>query len=234
MQIDTLHSVETPEGVDLHVDVSGIVVRFIAFGIDFLIRGFVLVVAMWVFVYFGILGDGTANALTGVYFILFFILEWFYPVLFEVLRNGQTPGKKWMKIKVINEDLTPVTWGASITRNLLRSVDFLPFVYCFGMLSMILSNKFQRLGDLAAATLVVYVDKQEVVNELPRQSPQPLWRPLNQAGQQALIAYTHRHNALSAARKIELANILAAETGKEDQACVDYLQAVGVGLLGAK
>lgn len=89
---------------------------------------------------------------------MLFLLEWFYPIIFEVYRQGQTPGKKVMAIKVLQDNGIPVGWPTSLIRNLLRAVDFLPMMYGFGVVSMLIARNFRRLGDLAAGTLVVYVE----------------------------------------------------------------------------
>ena len=88
--------------------------------------------------------------------ILFFALEWLYPVAFELSRWGATPGKRVMGLKVVMDSGLPITPAASFTRNLLRVADFLPMLYGFALASMLIRKDFKRLGDIAAATLVVY------------------------------------------------------------------------------
>lgn len=85
-----------------------------------------------------------------------FFLEWLYPVVFEVYSNGATPGKKLCNIQVLHDDGTPIGWGASFSRNTLRFIDFLPFFYACGLLTMWLNQDSKRLGDLLAGTVVVY------------------------------------------------------------------------------
>ena len=70
--------------------------------------------------------------------------------------SGQTPGKRLFGLAVLNDDGTPVRWPGALTRNLLRAVDFLPFLYGVGLIAMLLNRDFKRLGDLAAGTVVVY------------------------------------------------------------------------------
>ena len=100
----------------------------------------------------------------GLWLILMFLMEWFYPVLFEVLARGQTVGKMALGIRVLCDDGTPVGWYQSTVRNFLKFVDFLPVLYGAGLLSMLLQKDFKRLGDLAAGTLVVYAERR-----VPRQ-----------------------------------------------------------------
>ena len=88
--------------------------------------------------------------------ILFFALEWFYPVAFELTPSGATPGKRVFGLKVVMDNGLPVTPAASLTRNLLRVADFLPFGYGFAIVSMLLRRDCKRLGDIAAATIVVH------------------------------------------------------------------------------
>lgn len=78
-----------------------------------------------------------------------------YFVLFEVYQNGQTFGKILVGIKVVNMKNEPVTLTASVLRNLLRCVDFLPFLYFLGFIVIVLSEKRQRIGDRVAGTMVV-------------------------------------------------------------------------------
>src|SRR4051812_32435852 len=88
--------------------------------------------------------------------ILFFALEWCYPIAFELTSSGATPGKRVFGLKVVMDNGLPITPAASVTRNLLRAADFLPFGYGFAITSMLLRGDCKRLGDIAAATLVVH------------------------------------------------------------------------------
>jgi len=81
---------------------------------------------------------------------------WGYYIFFEMLWNGQSPGKRWVGLRVIRTDGTPITLSESFIRNLTRFVDFLPAGYGIGILSMFLDKQSRRLGDLAAGTLVVH------------------------------------------------------------------------------
>src|SRR5262245_64045083 len=90
------------------------------------------------------------------WFILLFALEWFYPVVFELTPSGATPGKRTFGLRVLMDNGLPVTAAASVTRNLLRAADFLPLFYGFAIVSMLVRRDAKRLGDVAAATLVVY------------------------------------------------------------------------------
>lgn len=222
--IDNLYRVETPEGIDLQAQLAGPVPRALAFLFDLIIRAAVYIAGAIVF---GLFDGGI-----GFLLILLFILEWLYPVFFEVLLKGQTPGKQSLNITVVNDDLTPISWNASIIRNLLRTVDILPFFYFFGFLTMLFSSHHQRLGDLAAGTLVIHVNDKPKDTTLPNCEPQAPTSPLQQDDQIALISYTLRHQQLTESRSKELANILTPMHGRSDLKAVTYIQSLGRWLLG--
>ncbi len=201
--LDTRLKVETPEGVDLELTTAGPMSRFLAWILDLLLR---LVVAALLSIPLALLGMFG----TGMFLIIIFLLEWFYPVLFEVFFNGATVGKKALGLRVLNLDGTPVNWGASLVRNVMRAADILPFIYGFGLLAMLFSRRFQRLGDLAAGTIVVYTQRGLKPAHRPIDYP-PLPPPvsLKLDEQRAVISFAQRLPFLSAARAQELAQIAA-------------------------
>ncbi len=169
----------------------------------------------------------------GVAFILIgiFLVEWFYPVIFEV-RTGATPGKKAMGILVVHDNGTPVSLSSSLIRNLLRTADFFPFLYGFGLLAMLFNHEFKRLGDMAAGTLVVYGDKSVERMALPM--VQALRPPAGLTGdeQHTLLAFAERSSVLSDDRKAELADILSNITECQGSAGVGKLHAYASWLAG--
>lgn len=196
--IDTLHRVQTPEGIDLHLRTAGLLPRSLAWLIDGLIRA-----AMYVAISLAFLPLGGMGA--GLFLLITFMVEWFYPVLFEVLRDGRTPGKSAYGIKVIHDDGTPVGWNASLIRNFLRVVDILPFFYGFGIISMMLNRDFKRLGDLAAATLVVYYETNKQRTDINNAVAIRPAQPLKLEEQQAIIAFAQRNDTITNERAHELA-----------------------------
>jgi uncharacterized RDD family membrane protein YckC len=119
--LDTLHHAETPEGITLALRPAGLVVRAQAWAIDFAIRaGMFLVVS--------IVASLTGGLGSAFLLIAYFLLEWFYPVAFEIGRRGATPGKQALGLQVVMDSGLPVTPAASVVRNLLRAADFLPFL----------------------------------------------------------------------------------------------------------
>ena len=227
--LDTSYRVEIPGGINLEAQVVGPIPRFFAFAIDLGIRGIIIFIMSLLSIPFGSFGMGG-----GFFLIFLFVIEWLYPVLFEVLARGQTPGKKLLKISVINDDLSPVTLGTSMVRNLLRTVDFLPLFYLAGLVTMLSNQRFQRLGDLAAGTLVISVpesSKPAAVKEIiPLAPPIPLLR----TEQSSIIEFMQRTNQLSEPRQRELANILEGITHEKGEDGVERLQRIGAWFLGVR
>jgi len=223
--LDTLYLVETPENIELEAELAGPVARVLAYAIDLGIRSIALTAISIAMLTFGQTG-------WGLFLIFSFLLEWFYPVAFEVFRQGQTPGKKMMGLVVINDDLTPVTASNSVVRNLLRAADFFPFFYLGGLVSMVLNPRFQRMGDMAAGTLVVY--QREIKQDVPLPNVLPCQPAvhLKREEEVAIVNFTQRHNTLSKPRQQELANVLEEFSGKAAGSRVKFLQGVGNWLMG--
>lgn len=225
--LDSLNTVQTPEGVDIHLRLAGVWPRSVAWVVDALIRTGIYIVLGIAFSFLGDLGRGFM--LIGI-----FLIEWFYPVVFEVLNQGMTPGKKSLGIQVLNSDGTPIGWSASLLRNILRTVDFLPFMYGLGFVSMLMNDRFQRLGDLAADTVVVYQSQPAKLPEIPLQAAATCSYDLNLNEQQAVILYAERTHQLSEDRLEELASILNPMDVPEKQMTKIKLLAIANGLIGRK
>tara|TARA_Y100001947_G_C10332653_1_gene301570 strand:+ start:324 stop:983 length:660 start_codon:yes stop_codon:yes gene_type:complete len=218
--------VETPEGVDLLLRPAGLVPRALAFAVDLAIRGAILLA---LFISLGLLGKFGM----GLGALLLFLVQWWYMVLFEVLNQGRTPGKHWLGLRVVHDDGTPVGWASSLTRNLLRFVDLLPFGYFLGALSCLGHPAFKRLGDIAAGTLVVY---QEKPAERPALAPaEPVAPPvgLSLDEQRALISFAERQASLSPDRRRELAAILAEPLATTAEDAERTIQGIARALMGA-
>lgn len=209
---DTVRRHETPEGIRLELRLAGPVVRACAWSIDMLIRAILYGLVSGIFAFFGGVG-------TSVMLIMFFLIEWFYPVVFE-LYNGASPGKKAMGLVVMQDNGTPVTFSSSLIRNLLRAADFLPFLYAAGLLSMLMNRNFQRLGDLAAGTLVVYRETDQARVKLAAAEVRRPPVDLSVDEQWELIRFAERCPQLSQERQIELATSLYPITGKQGSAAV--------------
>jgi len=142
----------------------------------------------------------------GIYLILIFLIEWFYPVFFEVISDGMTPGKRAMGIRVMHSNGTPIGWPASITRNLLRFIDFLPLFYVFGFITMMLNRNFQRLGDLVAGTIVVYREDRRARHRVPESTEIAPAYALKPDEAQAIVNFAERAGQISTERADELAS----------------------------
>jgi uncharacterized RDD family membrane protein YckC len=209
--LDTIVSAETPEGILLELRPAGLTARCYAFLLDTLIK----LAVLYVFEMLALFAGGLGLALT---LILLFALEWLYPVAFELTRWGATPGKRSLGLRVVMDNGLPITPAASMTRNLLRAADFLPFLYGFAVVSMLLRRDFKRLGDLAAATLVIYEPRPAAkieLGEIPPLAPAIAVVPQDQA---AVIALAARVPRLTGERLDELAALAARVSGDEGHA----------------
>lgn len=209
---------------------AGLAARFYAFLIDWLIRLGVLYALAVASVFMG--GVGVALLL-----ISFFAMEWLYPVAFELSRWGATPGKRVMGLKVVMDSGLPITPAASLTRNLLRVADFLPLAYGFALASMLLRKDFKRLGDIAAATLVVYQPLPSPKLALSDLEPLAPARPLAPQDQAAVIALAARASRMTPERLDELAALAASvsgDAGREGHAVTQRVLAVAQWLLGRR
>src|SRR5437879_3803401 len=163
-----LHEVITAEKVPFHYRVAGLGSRFLAWLIDAGVIALLGVAALLALIVFEILREGLGIA---VFFVSLFVLQWGYFLFFEWLWNGQTPGKRMLGIRVIHWRGTSISFYQSAMRNVLRVVDLLPWlgmlwgafmvgIYGLGVLSAICNREQHRLGDLAAGTLVVHVERE--------------------------------------------------------------------------
>jgi uncharacterized RDD family membrane protein YckC len=227
--LDTAYRVEIPGGIHLEAQVVGPVPRIFAFAIDLVIRGIILAAVSIASIPLG------AGGMGGGFFLIFlFGIEWLYPVMFELLARGQTPGKKMLGIAVVNDDLSPVTLGTSLVRNLLRTIDFLPLFYLAGLVTMLSNRRFQRLGDLAAGTLVISITKAApavAVDDVPPLAPTT---QLSRSEQTAIVDFLRRSAHLSQPRQQELASILEGITHQKGEDGVERLRRHGAWYLGVR
>ncbi len=169
-------SIDTPENVTFGYEVAGIGSRFLAALVDtiviLLLQALVNIITVFVInIFLGVdtLPEELQVWVAAIFGLLAFILLWGYYILFEMSWNGQSLGKRWVGLRVIKTDGTPVTLIESLIRNLIRLVDFLPLSYGLGVVTMFVSNQSRRLGDLAAGTLVIH-DQKPVILEALREN----------------------------------------------------------------
>jgi uncharacterized RDD family membrane protein YckC len=153
--VDESIYIETPESVTLEADIAGFGSRVMAAMIDYLIIFAVLTV------FFCMASDSirTADDLgltTAITILILFAVFTFYHLAFELAWNGQTPGKRALKLRVVQASGMPVTVNGVLIRNLVRLFDMLPALYGIGLISMFVTTRTQRLGDLAARTIVIH------------------------------------------------------------------------------
>lgn len=225
--LDTYRTVETPEGVEFGLRVAGPAPRALAWALDCLIRLGVYFLLLMALAFAG-------DAGVGAFFLALFLGEWFYPVLFEVLRHGQTPGKRAFDLTVLHQDGSPVGWTASVLRNLVRFADFLPVAYGFGLVTMLASRDFQRLGDLAAGTVVVHREPEAAGTRVPPAEPERPPVPLGLEEQRVVIDFAERLGTWSDARADEIATLARPLTGVTGGASVARLTAFANWLLGRR
>ena len=196
--LDTKLLAETPEGIAILLRPAGAVPRGLAYALDLFIRLVVWSIAFALLS--GIKGMGIGLAM-----IAGFGLEWIYPIVFELLPGAATPGKRAMGLQVMMDTGLPVTPSAAVTRNLLRVADFMPFMFAFGLLAMLLRHDFKRLGDIVAGTLVVHAEQVRLAGALPQAEPLAPRVPLTRAQQVAILHLAGRARRLTSERLDELA-----------------------------
>ena len=206
--LDTTRKVATPEGIELTLHLAGPVPRAMAWAIDLAIRAGIVLAVMTLSLQFGRAG-------WGVTLLAAFFVEWLLPAWLEAVWRGQTPGKRVMRLAVLYDDGTPVRWPGALTRNLLRAVDFLPFLYGVGLVSMLANRDFKRLGDLAAGTVVVYqAEKAQANRNIPAAAAIAPPVALSLEEQRALLELAERSATLTQERVEELAELPVPLVGR--------------------
>jgi len=206
--------IATPEGVSLELSLAGLGSRFVALLADTLLQGAalgLLIVAL-------VVADTGGFAFEAIVALAVFALLFVYPVAFELAAGGRTPGKRWSSLRVVCDDGSPLTFRSSALRNVLRLVDILPGLYLVGAIAIFATRANQRLGDLAAGTLVVREPRASAVVaqaaepvEPAEPGELPAWdvSGLRDAELAALRRFLERRHALDAVPRNLLARDLA-------------------------
>jgi uncharacterized RDD family membrane protein YckC len=154
--------IETPERVPLHFALASIGNRFLACAIDHALQALaiiLMIIGFTLLANYSSVGDrlwALPKWIQAILVIIVFLIFSSYFAFFEWIWNGQTPGKRWLKLRVIREDGRPVTFWEAAVRNLLRTLDMMPFpFYSIGLVSVFVSLSDQRVGDMVAGTVVV-------------------------------------------------------------------------------
>jgi uncharacterized RDD family membrane protein YckC len=225
--LDTLQSVELAEGVEIRLRMAGPMPRAGAYLIDFAIRTGVMFVGGIVLSVAGVAIGGTVAR--GLMLLAWFLMDWLYPVFFEAGKRGATPGKRAVGLRVVQATGSPITLGQAVIRNFLRFIDSMPlFTYAFGMTSCLATKRFQRLGDLAAGTVVIYdrIQSMPITAAPPPIAPVPLPVGLTADETRALALFRERAGLWSEGRRVEIADQASVLSGTTGTAGVSRLMAM--------
>jgi uncharacterized RDD family membrane protein YckC len=219
---DSSIGVQTPEGIEFALHPAGLPIRACAWAIDVAAQGVVIFIVILISEFMAIINQ----SISGGWFmlILIFALNWFYYTGFEIFWRGQSLGKRFMGIRVVRSDGSPVNPGASFLRNLLRFADSFMFLYLIAAVCMLASPAFRRIGDWVADTIVVYTAAARVPGRFTppalRQSGMP-WlanvpkiTPSQKLGleeKQAVLSFARRYPLLGKARADEIAALWTAK-----------------------
>jgi uncharacterized RDD family membrane protein YckC len=148
--------IDTPEQIALELPLAGIGSRCLALAIDTLLQ---FIFAILVILAIDLLpsADSFAQSIgETLQVIILFLLYWGYFTFFEIIWNGQTPGKRWVRIRIIKDSGRPITPVEAIGRNLVRAADMFPGIYAVGLICMLFNKHHKRLGDIVAGTIAVH------------------------------------------------------------------------------
>ena len=208
-------TIATPEGVDLELTLAGVGSRFTSALVDYLIQLLILVaLAFMLSLGAGVTPD-SGGFLTATWVVLAFVLFIGYDIAFEVLASGRTPGKRMNGLRVVLENGGPVTFPASAVRNILRLIDLLPGTYLVGITAILVSARNQRVGDIAAGTLVVRERKALPAEPLLRSYRAPVEAPawdtvgIGPDELTAVRSFLARRDGLTRDARVQLAQELA-------------------------
>lgn len=233
--LDLTVAVTTPENISFEYQIAGPFRRLPAMLLDVAVRWLVVFAIVIIAVFSGIVANipGSGTMLTVGIILSVFLLSWFYGLAFEVWWNGQTPGKRAMNLRVVSVDGRPINAAQATIRNFIRVADFFPYVstevffegsgmYIFPTLlvsltCMLMTRRFQRLGDLAAGTMVVIDERgwhaKKVAVDDPRVPSLAEFIPsgfrMSRSMAKTIALYMERRPQMSPARQHQVAMILA-------------------------
>jgi len=238
--IDSQFKVVTPENIAFNYQVAGPFRRLLAFLLDLAIRGAVILAF---FIALSIAGIGSVFVSAGLEDLMFalmtlaaFFFNWFYMAAFEYWWNGTTPGKWLLNLRVTTDEGEPINLFQSAVRNLFRYVDMWPMVplpfavmreemtpepivvtFLFALIVPIFNQRFQRIGDLIAGTMVVIEDRSWLMKiakiEDDRARLLADYIPPNFVAPRSMVkavaTYVERRRYFTTARRREIARHLA-------------------------
>ncbi|NLE39795.1 MAG: RDD family protein [Pirellulaceae bacterium] len=233
-QLDTRVQVVTPENIAFQYRVAGPFLRLPAYLIDLAIRVGVCVVSVLAISFaFGTLR--LADWGLGLWLLVVFFCIFFYGGVFETFWNGQTPGKRLLRIRVLSVEGQPINASQAVLRNVLRSVDILPGFYLVGLIAASMNDRFQRVGDLACGTMVVSEESHGLRGVAKVDDPEvlrltaqlPAWFQPDRQLARALALYVGRRSQFSPSRRVQIARYVAVplreKLGLPQQTHLDHL-----------
>jgi len=149
-------SIQTADGIVFSLRLAGPVTRFLAWLVDLMVIGAVMMLARRLAGVLGVISEDIGGAMLT---LIFFVVMMGYSMSMEWLGRGQTIGKKMLRLRVMDQSGFRLQFSQVAIRNLLRAVDFLPAFYMTGGITMLLTRHAQRLGDIAGNTIVVLTSK---------------------------------------------------------------------------
>lgn len=206
--LDTVLTVVSPENIAFQFRLAGPAMRAVALFLDALVISGLAFAAISLVGLFWVVAD----AFIGLILLAAFFVWWGYGAACEVFANGRTVGKAALGLRVVSQTGLSINPAQAILRNLLRAVDVAPPFYP-GVASMALTSRLQRLGDLAAGTIVI-VERKRRQPKAPRVEAgavdivPPDFKP-DPRLLEALAAYVSRRPSLSLGRRRELSRIAA-------------------------
>lgn len=144
--------IHTPEGCSFSLPLAGPISRFLAWALDLLVVVALFLGVSWALSFIAVISRDLAGA---IMFLAFFLLWFGYGIVLEWFWGGRTLGKRVLQLRVIDEHGLRLTFWQVVIRNLVRFVDAMPLLYMVGGIACLLTRRSQRLGDLAAGTVVI-------------------------------------------------------------------------------
>ncbi len=232
-QLDSTIDIVTPENIAFQYQVAGPFRRLPAFVIDFVIRAAVLLAIVMAVSIISVTGLFDSQLAVAAFMLTWFVMEWFYGGLLETFWNGQTVGKRMMGIRVLSTDGQPITGMQAVMRNILRFVDMMPMLpivaftgvpsalgvptFVIGLITPLMNDRYQRLGDLVCGTMVVIEEKGKLIGAATLDDPRvaqlasyvPASYSVSRSMARALATYVDRRQFFSPSRRHEIAKHLA-------------------------
>jgi uncharacterized RDD family membrane protein YckC len=223
--------IETPEQTTLEFPLAGIGSRSLALMIDTLLQigaFIVLGIVASLISYAGFFPTLGKQWVYAIFIFLAFLVEFAYFAFFEIVWNGQTPGKRWTRLRVIADSGRPLDVQSAILRNLVRIVDTLPSLYAAGIVTSLISSQNKRIGDYVAGTLVIHEKALQDVSPwvAPAASPLMTARPpeLTSAQLQLIEAFLERRDSFPEDVRRSMAVQIVARVSQKSTAPQEALQ----------